>query len=419
MTASSLCVRCLSRSAHPPVRALRVFASAVYVLALIARPSVVVAQTSVAVAPSTRVSVTVAPVWQSWSFAKRIPLDSIRVGGVTQISAPFSVFAPLGARWSATVDGAVASSTLDATSGSGKVTRSFTGLTDLRVRATGQLIGDALRVTFGVNVPTGTSDLSPVQNDVIRVTAAPALNAHVPIYGTGFGATAGLVYARFIGAWAWALGASVEKRGQYAPLDAQIAGADARTELDPGGALHFSLGGDGLVGGNRLLLGVVSDFYGEDQLRRALAGGASITQRFQLGPTISIGAALEIKSERFRDLTLRVNERYRAGFTDSSGTSVSGSSGNYLDIGMSGLRGAPNRPSLLLGVNARHHTGLPIDKGLIGAGLTAAAVTVGAVIPTAGLTYTAHAELSMGSVKTQLVTSGMTSLTLGLTVRRQ
>lgn len=370
-------------------------------------------------APLTRASVVISPALQSWSFAKDVPLDSITISAVRQISAPFAVQVPLGARWTGSVTGAVASTSLTAKGAAGDITRDMTGLSDLRVRASGQLIGESVGLTLGVNVPTGTVNLTPAQNDVIRVTAAPALDAQVPIAGLGFGATAGVVFAHNIGTWAWALGASVEKRGKYSPLDAQIAGIDSRTELDPGGAAHVSLGGDGLVGGNRLQIGIVTDLYGKDQLHQTVTSGAAVTQQYQLGPTIAAGAALEIKSSLFRDLTLRVNERHRAGFKDGNNNNVEGSSGNYLDAGLSGLLGEAGKTSLLLGVHAAQHTGLPVDKGLIGAGLTSFGGTIGVVVPAGAFEYTARASASAGSLKTSLVTTGITSFTVGLTVRRQ
>ncbi|MCC6242914.1 MAG: hypothetical protein IT353_08735 [Gemmatimonadaceae bacterium] len=384
-----------------------------------ALPRVLGGQSVSSGAPAMRASVVVSPAFQSWKFGKPIPLDSILVTGVTQLSVPFAVQVPFASRWTASATGAFASSTLSAENGTGSVSRSFAGPTDLRLRASGPLRGDGLRLTLGVNVPTGAVDLTPLQNDVIRVTAAPALDARVPIAGIGFGATAGLVFARQIGPWAWAFGAGAEKRGRYSPLDAQIAGVDARTELDPGGAAHFSLGGDGFIGPNRVLLGVVVDVYGEDELRQTVGTNAPRTQSYQLGPTVSASAAIEIKNERFRDLMVRVNERHRAGFRDGSGQSVAGSRGNYFDVGVSGTLGAPNARALLLGVNARQHSGLPVDKGLIGAALTAIGATVGVAVPADQFALSATAELSAGRLKTQLVTTTMTSLTLGLSVSRR
>lgn len=398
-----------------------VFSPRALVLALLTNvlPQVLAAQAASSSAPVTRASVVVSPAFQSWTFGRAIPLDSIVVTGVTQLSVPFAVQVPFGSRWSGSATGALASSTLGAKNGTSTVSRSFTGPSDLRLRASGPLRGDGLRLTLGVNVPTGAVNLTPLQNDVIRVTAAPALEARVPIAGIGFGATAGLVFARQIGPWAWAFGAGAEKRGRYSPLDAQIAGVDARTELDPGGAAHFSLGGDGFVGPNRVLLGLVVDVYGEDELRQTVGTSTPRSQTYQLGPTVSASAAIEIKNERFRDLTVRVNERHRSGFRDGNGQSVAGSRGNYFDVGISGALGAPNTRALLLGVNARQHSGLPVDKGLIGAALTAIGATVGVAVPTDAFAFSASAELSAGRLKTQLVSTSMTSLTLGLSVSRR
>ena len=381
-------------------------------------PSQVNAQGSTA-STTQGVSVVIAPAFQTWRFAKNVPLDSLSISGATQISAPFAVQFPLPASWSASITGAVASSKLDARDSTGTVSRTFTGLSDVRVRASGPLIGNALHLTLGVNLPTGAVNLSAPQNDVIRVTAAPALDAQVPIGGTGFGGTVGVVYARFIGDWAWAFGAGVEHRGTYAPLDAQIAGVQSRTELAPGSAAHFSIGTDGLVGENRLSLGVVTDVYGADELHLTTAGNQPITQKYHLGPTVSAGAALEVKSSHFRDLTLRANERYRLGFRDGAGKNVDGSSGNYFDAGVSGLLGAPNRTSLLLGVNLRQQSGLPVDKGFIGAGLTAIGGTIGLLIPSATLEWRPSIQIMVGSLKTALVTSGITSFSVGLTVTKR
>ena len=365
------------------------------------------------------VTVVIAPAFQTWRFAKNVPLDSLSISGATQISAPFAVQFPVHASWNASITGAVASSKLDARDSSGTVSRTFTGLSDVRVRASGPLIGNALQLTLGVNLPTGTVNLSAPQNDVIRVTAAPALDAQVPIAGTGFGGTVGVVYARFIGNWAWAFGAGVEHRGTYAPLDAQIAGVQSRTELAPGIATHFSIGTDGLVGENRLSMGVVTDIYGADELHLTTAGNQPVTQKYHLGPTVAAGAALEVKNSRIRDLTFRANERYRLGFRDGNGKNVDGSSGNYFDAGATGLVGAPNRTSLLLGVTLRQQSGLPVDKGFIGAGLTAIGGTIGLSIPSATLEWRPSIQIVAGSLKTALVTSGMTSFSVGLTVTKR
>ena len=360
--------------------------------------------------------IVVAPAFESWSFAKPVPLDSLTIKAATQISLPFSVQLPLHARWKASITGAVASSSLDAEGASGKVTRSFTGLSDIRVRANGRLRGDGLQVTLGLNLPTGAVSLSPEQNDVLRVVAAPALNAQVPIAGSGFGATAGLILAHQISGWAWALGAGVEKRGSYAPLDAQLAGLDSRTELVPGAAAHISLGTDGLVGKQRLSAGLVADIFGTDQVQLVSNDLAVSTQEYHLGPTVSGVLQLLVDNPHIRNFALRLNERFRSGFKNGNGDQVEGSSGNYLEFGGSGLVGAAGRPSLLLGADVRQHSGLTVDKGLIGASLTAVGVTAGLSIPSAMLEWRPTLHVSGGSIKTANITTSITSVSLGLTV---
>lgn len=360
---------------------------------------------------------TIAPAYQLWQFAKDVPLDSITVKGATQASLPFAIYLPLGTRLNVSATGAVASSTLTAKNLVGAATtRSLTGITDLRVRGTAKLIGDQVLLTLGLNIPTGTVGLSPQQNDVLRVIAAPAIDAQAPIPGTGFGGTVGLVFARSFGTFAWAAGASVEQRGKYAPFDAQIAGLQAKTELVAGKAVHLSLGTDGLVGTNRLSIGVVGDVYSTDKVR-LLSGSTELrSQTYQLGPTLSATALLQIDQTAIRDLTLRLNNRYRASFKDNNGADVAGSSGNYLELGASGLVGKAGKPSLLLGVEVRQHTGLAVDQGFIGAGLTAFGGTLGASIPVGTVEWRPAARIFAGSLKTGKVTTGITGVTLGLTI---
>lgn len=364
--------------------------------------------------------IAVSPAYQSWTFAKPVPLDSITVKGATQISLPFSLQLPLHAKWIGSITGAVASSSLDAESAGSSVTRSFTGLSDIRIRANGRLLGDGLQLTLGLNVPTGAVELSAEQNDVLRVVAAPALNAQVPIAGNGFGGTVGLILARQISGWAWAFGAGLEKRGSYAPLDAQIAGLDSRTELTPGGAAHFSVGTDGLLGRHRLSAGVVADVFGKDQVDLVSNDTPIRSEEYQLGPTVTAAFQMLVDNARVRNLTLRLSERFRSGFKDGKGEQVEGSSGNYLELGASGMLGSAGRPSVLLGVDVRQHSGLEVDKALIGAGLTAVGATFGVSIPTATLEWRPNVRFSTGTLKLQRTgateSTGITGISLGMTV---
>lgn len=360
-------------------------------------------------------SLIVAPTYQSWQFGTSVPLDSIRVKSATQIAAPFLVDLPLGSRWTASISGAAFSSQLVTDSASSGVARSMSGVTDLRVRATGRVIGDALHVTFGVNIPTGATGLSAIQNDVVRVVAAPALGAAVAVPGVGLGGTVGAVFAHRVGDWAVALGGAFEQRGTYSPLEVAIAGKSARTELVPGKTVHVSLGADGLVGANRLSIGLVGDLYGTDQLR-SISDGKTQADDYQLGPTGSATMSLQIANPRIRDFTLQFSDRFRSTFKDAAGVAVVGSSGNYIEASGSGLIGTAGRPSLVIGVDVRQHSGLPVDKSFIGAELTAIGATLGLSLPIGDMEWRPTAHVSQGTLKTQRVSTTMLSLTAGLTI---
>ncbi len=361
-------------------------------------------------------TVLIAPTYQLWQFDKAVPLDSLRVIDASQISAPFVIALPFASRYSASVSGAAFTSRISTEgAASGGASRSLSGVTDLRVRVTGPLIGDALQFTLGLNAPTGNRDLSLPENDVLRVLAAPALGAQVAVPGVGLGGTIGLIAARLSGNWALALGASVEHRGAYSPLDAVIIGRSARTELAPGGAVHLSFGAEGQLGLHRLTIGVSGDMYASDEVRSITSGGTQIDQ-YRLGPTGLVTIALQVGGTGFRELTFRVTDRYRSAFSDASGGTIVGSNGNYFEGGLSGLLGPTDGVSVLLGLDARQHSGLPVDNGFIGAGLTAVGATIGLSIPTGGVEWRPTFRYSQGNLKTGRITTSMASFTAGLSL---
>lgn len=363
-----------------------------------------------------RTSLVVAPTYQSWQFADSVPLDTINVKSATQISVPFLLGIPLGSRWRVTANGAVFSSQLTTDDASSATPRELTGISDLRIRATGNLIGDNLQLTIGVNVPTGPVGLSPAQNDVLSVVAAPALGALVSVPGLGFGGTIGAIASRSAGQWSLAFGGAYEQRGTYSPVEAVIAGVDKSTELVPGGTIHLSFGADGLIGANRLSFGVVGDVYSTDKIRATSGGVSSDLDEYKLGPTGTVTVALQIASSRIRDFKLQLTDLYRSQFTDATGKAVEGSSGNYLEMAGSGLIGAPGRVALILGLDARLHSGLPVDNSFIGAELTAGGATIGLSIPSGKMEWRPTVRYSQGTLTTQLVSTSMTSITAGLTL---
>jgi len=376
-------------------------------LGLIGAPDAVLAQASR--------SIIIAPAWQQWQFNQAVPLDSLNIVDASQISAPFLISLPFASRFTLSASGAAFTSRITTEGTGDNASRSLSGITDIRLRLTGPLLGDAVQFTLGLNAPTGNRGLSLAENDVLRVVAAPALGAQVAVPGVGLGGTVGIVASRMSGNWAYAFGASVEHRGSYSPLEAVIAGRDSRTELAPGAAVHLSFGADGQLGMHRLTLGFSGDVYASDEVR-SIVGGSTTVDSYKLGPTGTATMALEIGGTGFRELTLRVTDRFRSAFSDANGASIEGSSGNYFEAGLSGMLGPADGMAVLLGLDARQHTGLPVDAGFVGAGLTAAGVTVGLSIPTGSMEWRPTFRFSQGTLKTERISTSMRTLTAGLSL---
>jgi hypothetical protein len=330
-------------------------------------------------------------VYESWSFGNDgLPQPGVDAGVVSsvssasQFSVPISVQVPIGERWTVDAAGAYASGTVkleqpDPVTGASEYTLS--GMTDVRLRATGRVVGDELLLTFGVNLPTGKTSLDREEFAALRVLAAPALSFQSPVLGTGTSATLGLVYAREVAGWAWALGGSFELNRSYAPVTL-VAGLPA-PDFSPGNTVHLSLGGDRLLGQHEMLVGVSADFFGRSELAGidAGAGGAGAElapARTKLGPIFTLDWQLRLAAPGFSDLTVYAVDRYRSSF-QREGVSVDGSSGNYLDAGVRGVFVAAPRTGVLMALNLRHQTGLDVDNTLATAAVRSGALTLGIV----------------------------------------
>ncbi len=322
-------------------------------------------------------SIMLAPVFEMWSFSGdlRQPVDdgadSLLIGDASQWSLPISVFIPMGARWSVDVAAAYASSEVTLGEGAEERTFSLAGPTDTRVRVTGRFANDNVLLTFGLNAPTGSTSLDNDEIAALRIVGAPAIGAQIPTLGTGLGGTAGVVFARPVGDWAWAFGASYEMRSEYAPL--AVVGGIAAPDFNPSDVVHVSLGTNGLVGRHEMTLGFSADLFAEDKLTLGTSGSVPATR---LGPIYTLEWEMRFAAPRFRELALSVVERYRSSY-EQGGDEVANSSGNYLDIGLRGATPIGTRTDLLLAVAGRHHTGLDSDHTLASAALASGIVSVG------------------------------------------
>ncbi len=327
-------------------------------------------------------STQVSPIHESWTFGdgvvQRVNEDSVLVKRVTQWSIPVMVAIPLGSRltFDASAAYAMGQVVLDGVDpGTGSDRYELAGPTDVKVRLVGRVVGDNVLVTLGANAPTGTVSLGQEELSALRVLAAPVLRLQTPGLGRGAGGTAGVVLARQLGGWAWALGLSYELTGSYAPIAAFTSGAPS-PDLDPGDALHVSLGADGLVGEHGMTIALAVDSYTPDDLRFPEVGGGGTRSEIHLGPTFSAEWQLRIAAPRLRELTLQLADRYRTEYKQE-GSTVVGSSGNQIEGGLRIVIPAGRSMGILVALDGRHHTGLEVDESLATAAMAGGGATLG------------------------------------------
>jgi len=356
-----------------------------------------------------------APVFTNWSFGTAIEQAAGDISSVRQLAVPLRARMRIRDRWSVDVAGAVSSSTVSLTAGGTKRTITQSGLSDLNVRLTGPLVGDAFMLTAGINLPTGATELGADATAVVQAIAAPGLSMPVSALGLGLGGTLGVLGAREVGPWAVALGASVEQRTEYTPIALALSSGKSLTTLAPGMATHLSLGADRSIGTKRLALVVVGDLYAEDGLTLA-AGNAKSTSNYSLGPQVSAIGRLDFAAAGWRETAVNASVRMRSEFTDAAGTKVAGSGGSYLEGSFIGVRGAAAQRGLILGLDARWHSGLEFTSALVGASVAAAGATVGVDWPFADASIRVALRGQVGSINTGSGSTGMTGLQLSGTI---
>lgn len=364
----------------------------------------------------------VGPIFEVWKFGgDGIPQPTIDgattvpVTRVTQWSVPITVAVPIGSRWTIDLTGAYASSEVQLSADdpiTGTDGYSLSGLADVRVRATGRIVGDAVLITAGLNLPTGSTELNEEELSALRVVGAPALSFQVPVLGIGAGGTLGVVFAREIGAWAWALGTSYEMRSSYTPISVA---AGIPVDFSPGDAIRLSLGTSRLVGQHNMTFGLSADFFSNEELETGTTSGVAVGKS-QLGPIFTADWQFDLASSRFRELTFYVVERYRTEYK-REGTKVPDSNANYLDIGFRGVTGLAPSTGLLVALNGRHHTGLGSDDFLTTAAIVSGSLTLG-LLQQLGSSYSLQpfVRLQAGRLESGEASSNVTGFTGGLTL---
>lgn len=327
--------------------------------------------------------------FSAWHFTKAIPQSGGALADVVEVAIPFRVRSVFG-RWSVDLSGAAAvgavhftanPSAAGAQSGSqsgddGQRLVTIAGPTDVKLRVTGPLVGDATLLTVGVNLPTGKVGLNADETSALQAVGAPSLRMPIGGFGTGTGVTVGLIRAFEGDDWAIALGASVEQRSEYSPIALALTSGRAETKVTPGTAIHVTAGLDRALGENRLSLLAVGDVFSKDKIRLG-DGSPDGSNDYQLGPQVTATTRLDIAASHWREASLSFGARMRSEFSDAAGKKVSGSSGTYVEGSVGGVRGGAEGAGLLIGTDFRYHSGLKFTDAMVGAAVTAVGATIG------------------------------------------
>ena len=311
--------------------------------------------------------------------------DSSRITSVRQLSMPITTAFALGSAWRVDLTSLYASATVsyrDAANPARRRTSKLSGISDVRIRATGTVISDLLVVTAGVNVPTGRTSLTNDEFGVLRIMASPSLGMGSTPVGAGVSGTMGVVVARRLGAWAVAAGGSYEYRGSYQPVAALVAGSPS-ADFQPGGVMRGSVTADRTLGPHRLSISLAADVFANDELRTpplpsgsTSTGGLSGSTVVRLGPVFSGDVQMLFAVPRFRQFMGYASFRSRAPFS-RDGKRVAKSSGQYFDGGVRAAVGVGSQRDLIVGADTRLHAGLGVDQGLPTSGVASGSLSVG------------------------------------------
>lgn len=359
--------------------------------------------------------------WATWHFDTPIPADTDRVGRVSQFSFPLGVVIPLGSRWTFDVTGAYAIGEVQLTDTSGARTRTLDlrGATDVKLRLVGHLASDRVLLNVGLNAPSGLSSLDGEELRALRIVGAPPLRMPSPTLGSGLGGTAGLVLAQRAGSWALAAGASYEIRSQYTPIDAAVAGITSTTELNPGDAVHLSLGADRLIGPHRLSFLAGYNRYGKDAISLTANGAPQAGGAYRLGPSYSGLMLLELGVPGMQELSVAIVDRYRDNYHGLDGRRVDGSNGNQLDARLQARFGVPRRFGWWFGIDGHVDSGLDVDQSLATAAMSAFGGSLGLSLPIGAVSLEPSIRGSVGTFDTGAISTRGTGFGVAVTLVRR
>lgn len=205
-------------------------------------------------------------------------------------------------------------------------TSELSGLTDTQVRANYRLFEDAMVLTAGVSLPTGSATVKPGELDAATRIGSDFLTFPISGFGSGFGITGGLAVAKPAGAWNLGFAASMRHASEYEPFEDA---SGVATKFQPGTEIRTRLGVDRPIGTGRLSLGFTYSQFGDDKAN-------SVT--FNSGNRYITQAALSSSLKGGTDYTVVVWNMYRA-----AGTLINGGASPYANVSnamlMFGIRG--------------------------------------------------------------------------------
>ncbi len=261
----------------------------------------------------------------------------------------------------------------------GGVTSRINGFTDTQVRANLSLGSDAVILTAGVNLPTGRETATLEEFDAATRIGSDLLSFPISNMGTGFGGTAGIAFARSLGAWNVGAGGSVRMTQAYRPL--RFA-ADSSLRYQPGNEYRARVGLDRTVGDGMVSLGLTFSTFGRDSIANSVYNSGD---RY-------IGQAAYSTRMRFGQLTLVAWNLYRGAGTQARTARVpwenlaSGSVGVAIPVG-----GVSAEPSVavrywLQRVDAIEGAGARTDRSMLGEGELRLRIPTGAfaLVPAVG-----------------------------------
>jgi len=180
----------------------------------------------------------------------------ISVKSVSQWNLPFIAVAPVGRRMSVDLTTHIVSGSIATYAGTSE---KLSGLSDTQLRLLYTLGRDRLVASLTLNLPTGKHSVSTSQFQVVGAVGSNYLSFPVSSFGTAFGATAGLAYARTLGGWNLGFSGALRYTGNYNPF------SDQSVSYNPGWETRVRGGADRVIGRNaRLLVGLTFSTFSTD-----------------------------------------------------------------------------------------------------------------------------------------------------------